>query len=88
MNALLKKRYFQKKVIRESCAIYAYECSPGLSVLTKWPVFLQYAFGKPNVNQTNLNRKLGKKLGGPKEGSSKNLGGHSPSRPPLRIATG
>jgi len=48
MNALLKKRYFQKKVIRESCAIYAYECSPGLSVLTKWPVFLQNPSGNPN----------------------------------------
>jgi len=32
----------------------------------------------------NLNGKLRKKLRGP----SKNLGGHGPPRPPLRIATG
>jgi len=36
------------------------------------------------VYQTNLNGKLRKKLGEP----SKNLGGHGPPRPPLRIATG
>jgi len=39
------------------------------------------------VNQTNLNGKLRKKLGGPNGGPSKKLGGHGPPRPPLRIAT-
>jgi len=49
--------------------------------LTKWPVFLQNAFGNPAyVNQTNLNGKLRKNLGGPN-------GGHGPPRHPLRIAT-
>jgi len=35
----------------------------------------------------NLNGKLRKKLEGAKERPSKNLGGHGPPRPPLRIAT-
>jgi len=43
-----------------------------LALLTKWPVFLQNAFGNPAyVNQTNLKRRIKKKPGGP----SKNLGG-------------
>jgi len=29
-----------------------------------------------------------KKTGGPSKGPTKNLGGHGPPRPPLRIATG
>jgi len=46
----------------------------------KWPVFLQNAFGNPaHLNQTNLNGKLRKKLGGP----SKNLGGVAHPGPPL-----
>jgi len=38
------------------------------------------------VNQTNLNGKLRKKLGGTTRGPSKNLGDHVPPRSPLRIA--
>jgi len=55
-----------------------------LALLTKWPVFVQNAFGNPAyVIQTNLNGKLRKKLGGP----SKNLGGAWPTQAPLRIST-
>jgi len=39
------------------------------------------------VNQTNLNGKLRKKLEG-QTGAHQNSGGHGPSRPHLRIATG
>jgi len=54
-----------------------------LTLLTKWSVFLQNAFGNPAyVNQTNLNGKLRKKLGGPNGGPRKNLGGPWPTQPP------
>jgi len=44
-------------------------------------VFLQNACGNPTyVNQTNLNGKLRKKLGG---GQAKIWGSHGPSSPPL-----
>ena len=68
----------------------AYELRHGLdqALLTKWPVFLQNAFGNPTyVNQTNLNGKLRKKHWGPNGAPSKNLGGgHGPRRPPFRIS--
>jgi len=47
-----------------------------------WPKVF-YCICQPN----ELNGKLRKKLEGPNRGSSKNLGGHGPPRPPLRIAT-
>jgi len=40
------------------------------------------------VNQTNLNVKLGKTLGGQAGGQPKISGGHGPPRPSLRTATG
>ena len=47
------------------CAAYELRRSSDLSLLTKWPVFLHNAFGNPAyVNQTNLNAKLRKTLGG------------------------
>jgi len=52
--------------------------------MTKWPVFLQNAFGnRAYVNQMNLNGRLRKKLGG----QAKFWGRHGPPRSPLRIAT-
>jgi len=71
------------------CAAYELQHSSDLALLIKWPVFLHNAFGNPTyVNQTNLNGKLRKKLaGGANGGPNKNLGGHGPPRPPLRIAT-
>jgi len=59
------------------CAAYELRQSSDLTLLTKWPVFLQNTFGNPAyVNQTNLNGKLRKNWGGM-------------ARPgPLRIATG
>jgi len=60
-----------------------------LTLLTKWSVFLQNAFGNPAyVNQTNLNGKLRKNWGGQTGGQEKIWGGHGPPSPPLRIATG
>jgi len=58
------------------CAAYELRHSSDLALLTKWPVFLQNAFGNPAyVNQKIL--KLGKILGG------RQTGGHCPHRPPL-----
>ena len=43
------------------CAAYELQHSSDLALMTKWPVFLQNAFGNPAyVNQTNLNGKLRK----------------------------
>jgi len=51
-----------------------------LALLTKWPVFLQNAFGNPAyVNQTIL--KLRKKVG-EKGGAKENLGGMAHPGPP------
>ena len=64
-------------------AAYELRQSSDLALLTKWPVFLQNTFGNPaHVNQTNLNGKLRKKLGGPNGGSSKHLRGPWPTQPP------
>ena len=61
------------------CAAYELRHSLDLALLTKWPVCLQNAFDNPTyVNQTNLNGKLGKKLGG----ARKNLGGPWPTQAP------
>jgi len=61
--------------LRFPCAAYELRYSSDLALLTKWPVFLQNAFGNPAyVNQTNLNGKLIKKTVGPNGGPSKNLG--------------
>ena len=66
------------------CAAYELRHSSDLALLTKWPVFLQNAFGNPAyVNQTNLNGKLRKKTVGAKRGPSKNLGGMAHPGPPL-----
>jgi len=55
----------------------------------KWPVFLQNAFGNPvYVNQTNLNGKLRKQLGGQTGAKQKSGGAMAHPVPPLRIATG
>jgi len=63
------------------CAAYELRNSSDLVLLTKWPVFLQNAFGNPAyVNQKIL--KLGKILGGAANG------GPLPTQAPLRIATG
>jgi len=52
--------------------------------LTKWPVFLQNAFGNAvYVNQTNLNGKLRKKLGGQTGGQAKNWGSMAHPGSPL-----
>jgi len=65
------------------CVAYELRHSSDLALLTKWPVFLQNAFGNPvYVNQTNLNEKLRKKLGGPNGGPSKKLGGMAQPDPP------
>jgi len=63
------------------CAAYELRHSSDLALLTKWPVFLQNAFGnRAYANQTNLNGKWIKKLGG----QAKIWG----AWPPLRIASG
>jgi len=55
---------------------YELRHSSDLTLLTKWLVFLQNAFGNPvYVNQTNLNGKLRKKLGGAKRGAKQKTGG-------------
>jgi len=54
-----------------------------MSLLIKWPVFLQNAFGsRACVNQTNLNGKLRKKLGCQTGGQAKILGAMSHPAPP------
>jgi len=58
------------------CAAYELRHSSDLALLTKWPVFLQTAFGNPvYVNQANLNGKLRKKLGGGKREVKQKSGG-------------
>jgi len=67
-----------------SCAAYVLRHSLDLTLLTKWPVFLQNAFGNPTyVNQSTLNWKLRTKLGGPNGEPSKSLGGIAHPGPPL-----
>jgi len=62
-------------------AAYELRHSLDLALLTKWPVFLQNAFGNPAyVNQKIL--KLGKKLGGQTGDQAKIWGDHGPPRPP------
>jgi len=70
--------------VRFPCAAYELRHSLDLALLTKWPVFLENAFGNPAyVNQTNLNGKLRKKWGWSNGGPSKNLRDHGPPRHPL-----
>jgi len=46
------------------CAAYELRHSSDLGLLTKWPVFLQNAFGNPAyVNQSELKREIKKKTG-------------------------
>jgi len=67
-----------------SCAVYELRHSSDLALLTKWLVFLQNEFGNlAYVNQTNLNGKLRKKLGGSNRGPSKNMGTMAHPGPPL-----
>jgi len=55
-----------------------------MALLTKWPVFLQNAFGnRAYVNQTNLYGKLRKKLGGPNGGQAKIWWAMTHPAPPL-----
>jgi len=57
------------------CAAYELRHSSDLSLLTKWPVFLQNAFSnRAYVNQTNLNWKLRKNWGA-KRGAKQKSGG-------------
>jgi len=52
------------------CAAYELWHSSDLALLTKWPVFLQNAFGNPAyVNQTKFKRELKKKTWGAKQKS-------------------
>jgi len=54
--------------------------------LTKWPEFLQNAFGNPAyVNQTNLNGKLIKTGGGQTAGQAKIWGAMAHPGPPLEL---
>jgi len=54
--------------------------------MTKWPVFLQNAFGNPaHVNQTNLNGKLRKNRKGQTGGQEKIWGGMAHSAPLLEL---
>ena len=46
-------------------------------------IFTKRIWQPYNVNQTNLNGKLGKKLGGQTGGQAKIWGDHGPPRPPL-----
>jgi len=58
------------------CAAYELRHSLDLALLTKWPVFLQNAFGNLTcVNQMNLNGKFRKKTGGQTGGQTKIWGG-------------
>ena len=66
------------------CAAYELRHSSNLALLTKWPVFLQNAFGNPAcVNQTNLNGKLRKKLWGQTRTKQKSEGAMAHPGPPL-----
>ena len=67
------------------CAAYELRHSSDLALLTKWPVFLQNAFGNTAfVNQTNLNGKLRNKLGGGQAGGKAKIwGGMAHLDPPL-----
>jgi len=65
------------------CVAYELRHSSDLSLLTKWPAFLQNAFGnRAYVNQTNLNGKLRKKLGGQTGGQTKIWGAVAHPDPP------
>jgi len=69
------------------CAAYDLRHSSDLSLLTKWPVFLQNAFGnRAYVKQKNVYGKLRKNWG--ETGGQANVwGDHGPPRPTLGIAT-
>ena len=61
-----------------------YDTAQIWALLTKWPVFLQNAFGnRAYVNQTNLCGKLRKKLGGPNRGQAKIWGAMAHPGSPL-----
>jgi len=72
---------FGNSTVKNNTAYHELRHSSELVLLTKWPVFLQNAFGNPAyVNQTNLNgkREIKKKTGG----ASKNLGWPWPTQAP------